>query len=215
MQEINGSPFGQRWAHMSNLKAASPCFQRQRGFSNSKSRARRKEKEAWYVVLFGIEGPHTSMTVRTRFSSNLCGEGVFPQSEFTELAPAAAPQIPRVSSRVAKFAFRRISISFDQSDTIYSITSSDIPSFSAVNARSEAISYQSIQNANAAWVSCWREQSSASHQGTKQYSKHADTYWTPCARIMAHSSSQCHVTCQTVQSHTLCKPTPSTSVLRS
>ena len=55
-------------AHISNLKAASACFQRKRGFSNSKSRAHKKERESWYIVFSGIEGPHTSMTVRTRLA---------------------------------------------------------------------------------------------------------------------------------------------------
>jgi hypothetical protein len=81
----------------------------------------------------------------------------FSQSEFTEPTPRAAGTAPRLSSRVAKFAFIRISISFDQfADAIYSITSSDIQSFSAVKAHPEAISYRSIQSANAVWVSCWR-----------------------------------------------------------
>lgn len=57
-----------RMAHISDLKAASACFQRKRDFSNSKSRARRKERESWCIVFSGIEGPHTSMTVRKRLA---------------------------------------------------------------------------------------------------------------------------------------------------
>jgi hypothetical protein len=67
-----------KMAHISNLKAASACFQRKRDFSNSKSRARRKEREAWYIVFSGIEGPHTIMTVRTRLARTTAVKGVFP-----------------------------------------------------------------------------------------------------------------------------------------
>src|SRR5436305_1546015 len=65
-------------AHISDLKAASACFQRKRGFSNSKSRARKKERESWYIVFSGVEGPHMSMTVRKRLARTTGGEGVFP-----------------------------------------------------------------------------------------------------------------------------------------
>jgi len=92
-----------KMAHISDLKAANACFQRKRDFSNSKSRARRKERESWYIVFSGIEGPHTSMTVRKRFSSNHCGQGVFPSQNLQQRRHKS-----RVSSRVAKFAFRRI-----------------------------------------------------------------------------------------------------------
>src|SRR5277367_1607430 len=110
-----------KMAHISNLKAASACFQRKRGFSNSKSRAHKKERESWYIVFSGIEGPHTSMTVRTRLARTTAVREFSPVRIYRTGTGGRRRHQIRVSSRVAKFAFRRISISFDQLQTLYTV----------------------------------------------------------------------------------------------
>jgi hypothetical protein len=111
---------------------------------------RRKESESWYIVFSGIEDPHTSMTVHTRLARTAVVTE-FSQSEFYRTDTGGGGTDPESHHVLQNSHLDGFQLVFDQfADTIYSITSSDIPSFSAVKAHSEAISYRSIQSANAA-----------------------------------------------------------------
>jgi hypothetical protein len=81
------------------LKVASACFQRGCGFLEFKVEGGRKEGVMMCWFFFDIEGPHTSMTVRARLSSNHGG-----QRDSKVKIHRTDGTDPTVSPRVAIFA---------------------------------------------------------------------------------------------------------------